>query len=77
MFLLSAHTGSFLIMKTPSSRLPKYFYRTEIEISALFLTFFLKSASSAVSQGRHIQKEPEFGIQAPPPRERKELGRSR
>lgn len=39
--------------------------------------FFLKSASSAVSQGRHIQKEPEFGIQAPPPKERKELGRSR
>lgn len=31
-------TGSFLIMKTSPSRLPKYFYRTKIEISVLFLT---------------------------------------
>lgn len=38
MFLSSTHTGSFLIMKTPPSRLPKYFYRTKIEVSTLFLT---------------------------------------
>lgn len=31
-------TGSFLIMKTSPRRLPKYFYRTKIEISVLFLT---------------------------------------
>lgn len=40
MSLSSLHTGSFLIMKTPPGRLPKYFYRTKIEIRALFLTPF-------------------------------------
>ena len=38
MFLSSTCTRSFLIVKTSPSRLPKYFYRTKIKISALFLT---------------------------------------